>query len=993
MTQFVNKTFKFLSLIALNFFIAQTISAADVLPDKNYTQTLNGNWSFKYVPKLDAETEANFYQSNFDAAAWKLISVPSNWEMQGFAEPFYALELKDGLGLYRRQFSVPKNWNNRKLFLRFEGVAYGFEAWINGKKIGASSASAYNPHTFDVTGAISANGENTLAVKVTTKPLGFEFDVNDDWALSGIFRDVTLFSVPENYIEDLTTNTKLASDGTAELSVAVKLNQASGKLSGKLIAPNGKIVKTFELNKQDNNQFETTVRVENPQFWTAETPALYRLQILLSEEKKSSQTIEERIGLREVSIADGVLKLNGRPIKLRGVNHHDIEPETGRAVTEAGMRKDLELMKRANINYIRTSHYPPNKRFIELCDEFGFYVMDEVSIGKGEEHLNKPEYRENILGRIAPTIMRDKNRASVIIWSIGNENPVTEVELEGGRIAKKLDSSRPICYPKVGSYFAENYQKIPEFVDIYAPHYPTNAMLSDYVQKLKRPTIFTEYAHALGLATDRIQEQWELMQKTPQFAGGSIWHFHDQGILRTSKEPVDRKKSTVNVWLDETRYFDMNGNDGTDGIVYADRTPQTDFWLTRKVYAPVQILEKTATVKNGAQKINLTIENRFDFRSLKGVKLAWTLQSNGAKLQENTIPLKASAHERENLQIPVNIPANAKTDVLALEIRILDETGMQINERTMRLDFTEAKRNLQLNDLPNAGKSSVSDNGFEVEIKNPNWTMLVSRATGVLTVRDKNGKKLIEGIYPHSARKFTMAESRTARSAGTWTNSIMTGVEKLEIKTVLKDSNITLSVAGRYPRPTDAEQSFVGGYTAEITPNGAIEINYDYAPTNAKGKFTEAGLSVVLPAETTEFRWIGQGMFAGYPGKDKLNEFGIFHLNRDDLNFQGNRRETEIALLTDAEGAGAAFSADSADVAIERYGEQILFSHNAVISSPGNKGTQPEIFIDAEKLLRVSGKFTLRLIDKTWTPTLLKWFGNPNAKSKVFRPFYHSYDQ
>lgn len=992
MMHFVNKNFKFLSAIALIFFIAQTVLAADVVPDKRFTQMLNGKWSFKYIPQLDAGTDANFYESNFNVSTWKPIAVPSNWELQGFAEPFYALELKDGLGLYRRTFSIPKNWQNRKLFLRFDGVAYGFEAWINGKKIGASSASAYNPHTFDVTDAISPNGENLLAVKVTTKPLGFEFDVNDDWALSGIFRDVTLVSVPQNYIEDLTTNTKLA-NGAADLSVVVKVNQTSGKISGKLIAPNGKIVKTFQLNQQDNNQFESIVRVENPQLWTAETPALYQLEIELSNGKISSQKIEERIGLREVSIADGVLKLNGKPIKLRGVNHHDIEPETGRTVTEAGMRGDLELMKRANINYVRTSHYPPNKRFIELCDELGFYVMDEVSIGKGEEHLNKPEYRENILGRIAPTIKRDKNRASVIIWSIGNENPVTEVELEGGRIAKKLDPSRPICYPKIGSYFAANYQKLPEFVDIYAPHYPTNAMLEDYIKNLKRPTIFTEYAHALGLATDRIQDQWELMQKTPQFAGGSIWHFHDQGILRKSKEPVDRKKSTVNVWLDETRYFDMNGNDGTDGIVYADRTPQTDFWLTRKVYAPVQILEKQLEVKSGAQEINLTVENRFDFQSLKKIKLAWALKGNDKNLQQGTIQLNAIAHEREIVKIPLNIPNNSATDIFALEVRAIDESGMQINERTISLDLPEANRNAWLNDLPNTVKPSVSDNGFEIQIKNPNWTMFVSRATGALTVRDKNGKSLIEGIYPHSARKFTMAESRTARSAGTWTDSMLTALEKPEIKIAQKDSNVLLTVSGRYPRPGAAEQSFDGGYTAEIKPNGAIEISYDYAPTNAKGKFTEAGLSIVLPSEMTEFRWVGQGPYASYPGKDKLNEFGIFHLNRDDLNFQGNRRETELALVSDAEGTGATLVSDSSDIAVERYGDQMLLSHNAVISSPGNKGTQPEIFIDAEKTSRISGKFSLVLIDKNWTPTLLKWFGKPNAKTNVFRPFYHSYDQ
>lgn len=248
-----------------------------------------------------------------------------------------------------------------------------------------------------------------------------------------------------------------------------------------------------------------------------------------------------------------VLLLNGRPLKLRGVNQHDLDPLHGRAITEAQMRTDLALMKKANVNFIRTSHYPPHVRLLELADELGFYVMDEVSIGHGEKNLEKPEYRANILARVAPTIARDRNHPSVLIWSIGNENPVTEVELEAGRLAKQLDPSRPITYPKIGSYFAANQQKIPDWVDIHAPHYPANARLTDYARTLTRPAIITEYAHALGLATDRLQEQWETIQHSPVLAGGAVWHFMDQGILSTSRTPVDLSKPTQYAWLDRTR--------------------------------------------------------------------------------------------------------------------------------------------------------------------------------------------------------------------------------------------------------------------------------------------------------------------------------------------------------------------------------------------------------------------------------------------------------
>jgi beta-galactosidase len=954
---------------------------------------------------------------DFDTASWKSIRVPGNWELQGFAEPKYALELEDGLGLYRRGFSVPPSWNGNRIFLRFDGVAYGFNAWVNGKPIGASSASAYNPHTFDVTGAIRPEKDNTLAVKVTTKPLGWAFDVNDDWALSGIFRDVTLFAVPETHVKDVTTRTKLAKGGSADLSIRVDLSRSDGEVKGKLIAPDGKTVSEFELEPTDLSH-HAVVHVADARLWTAETPALYQLHLTLFSKGKALQSINERVGLREVSIEDGVLKLNGRPIKLRGVNHHDLEPETGRAVTEAGMRRDLELMKKANINFVRTAHYPPHPRFIELCDEMGFYVMDEVSIGKGEEHLNHPEYRQNILARVEPTVTRDKNRPSVIIWSIGNENPLTDAELEACRIAKKLDPSRPVCLPKIGSYFADNFSRIPEDVDIFAPHYPSNGTLRRFARDLKRPVILTEYAHALGLATDRVQDQWNIIQEVPVFAGGSIWHFHDQGLLRKADKSVSRTNDTDSVWLDGNRFYDTHGNDGCDGIVYSDRTPQTDFWQTRKVYAPVRIVETRATVKPGASEVILTAENRHDFRALTGMKLEWSLLRNGGIVQQGEEPLHATAREKETVRVSLNVPADAEADVLALELRCVDESGTQITERSVHLEIDGAKRNAWLANSKDVGKPKITETETEVKIEHPRWSLTVSRPGGALSIRDHSGRVLVEGIYPHPGRKLTMTEGRSAGKSDTWRYSTLQEIINSEIKVTSEGETLSLSVSGTYPRPKPRKEKevkrseepldqldtpvehqhvegegFVGGYQAEIASSGNITIRYEYSPVNAKGRFAEAGLSVLLPSGTSEFRWIGQGPYPGYPGKDQLNEFGIFHLNREDLNYQGNRRGTEVAVATDPNGRGIALVTNAADVAIERNGDKTLLSHNAVISGLGNKGSTPETFIKAEKTPRIAGSFTLVPLDGDWPAALKRWFGKPTPAKNVFKPFYHSYDQ
>ena len=1013
-------------LLLATSLLVNNAMAADVYPASGaaFTRSLNGDWSFKYLPGLEPGADGGFTSPQFDVSAWATIPVPANWELKGFAEPAYGDDLKDGLGLYRRSFRVPPAWQGRRTFLRFEGVAFGYQVWVNGRLAGESSASAFNRHTFDVTGHLlpGRGADNLLAVRVTTKPHGVEFDLNDDWSLSGIYRDVTLFSVPALHLQDYSTRTRLV-DGAAELAVDAVLSQAEGEVRARLVAPDGRTVADLPLARSAEMRRSAVLRVPAPKLWSAETPSLYRLRLTISANGKTLQTVEEKIGLREVSIASGVLQLNGRPVKLRGVNHHDLEPKTGRTVTQAQMRQDLQLMKQANINYLRTSHYPPHPRLLELCDEIGMYVMDEVSIGHGEKNLDKPDYRANILARVRPTIMRDKNRPSVLIWSIGNENPINDAELEAGRLAKQLDPTRPITIPKIGSYFARNFERIPDYVDIHAPHYPSNATLKGYTETLKRPAILTEYAHALGLATDRIQAQWDLIQSSTHFAGGSIWHFHDQGILRTSAKPVDPGQPTQTAWVDRYRHYDTNGLDGADGLTYADRTPQVDYWQVRKVYAPVQFVQRTAAVKPGRQSIEVTAENRHDFRSLAGIKIHWALQRNGKPVQQGILAPNAPARTQQTLSVPVTIPADAGNDVLALELRAIDEQGLQINERTIRLEQDGGARSVWMARLQEQGAPVVSESQNEFKVALPRWDLTVQRASGALAIRDKAGRLLVAGIHPHSGRKPTMAEALRSTTSPLWLSSVLTTLQDSIVSVEQRDGTVRVAVSGHYrlqdeqavraaalqiakkaalqddlmpdaakaAQPGNGKGGLKGGYVLDIGANGAIAVSYDFAPFDAVGRLSEAGLSVVAPEGAGELRWIGQGPYAGYPGKDRLNEFGLFHLNRDDLHFQGNRRETDLAMLTTASGSGFALAADKADMAAERSGAQTLLSHNALIGSLGNKGTSPEVLID--QVPRIAGAFTLVPLARAWPAPLTRWFGQPAAAKSVFKPFVHSYDQ
>ncbi|RZA32448.1 MAG: hypothetical protein EOP92_25975, partial [Lysobacteraceae bacterium] len=702
---------------------------------------------------------------------------------------------------------------------------------------------------------------------------------------------------------------------------------------------------------------------------------------------KVVQQVQERVGLRQVSIDKGVLLLNGRPIKLRGVNHHDLDPEGGRAIPEARLRSDLALMKKGNVNYVRTSHYPPTRRLLELCDELGFYVMDEVSIGHGEANLEKPDYRAGIMARVEATIARDRNHASVLIWSIGNENPITQAELDAAQLAKRLDPTRPVTIPKVGSYFAANHERLPAFVDIHAPHYPVNATLAAYATKLDRPTILTEYAHALGLATDRIQDQWDILQAHPVFAGGSIWHFMDQAILRTSATPVDRSKPTQLVWLDAHRYLDTHGLDGADGLTYGDRTPQTDFWQMRKVYAPVQIKPAELRLGQGRQRLAVELENRHDFRSLRGMRLHWALELNGRQLQQGELPLGAAARARETVAVELTPPPVEHGDVLVLALRCVDEDGLQINERAVRLRHDVP----HIGQVAAAGVPELTQNEEEVRVRTAAWTLSLARRTGQLSVRDASGQLLVAGIHPHTGRTLSMAEELSLSKRPLWRSVYLPLLAAPAIEAAKNGDAIELRVAGRFHAAQAPQEAVTGSYTLRIGADGTLGVSYDFTVAEL-AQLSEAGISVVAPPALTDFRWIGQGPYAGYPGKDRLNEFGLHHLGRADLRFQGNRRGTEFAMLTAGAGQGFALALAPGDVAVERQEENTVISHNALIGGLGNKGTLPETTVTVQPGQRISGSFRLMPLAPAWPAQVARWSGSA-PPTPLLAPFYHSYDQ
>ena len=597
---------RFVNVIAFMLLMAgikaQVRDAFDgVLPvtDPQMKRSLNGEWQLKVVEGISDDQTLPMADET-----WGCIPVPGCWEAYGFCKPSYdkALPLT---GYYRTTFAVPDSWKGLRVVIRFDGVLYGYDLWVNGKAVG-SWHSGYNTAMFDITDYLNRKSERQeLAMRVISQFRGSDFDYNDDWAPNGIFRDVTLMAVPKTHLNDLTITTM----NTGEVNVKAGIANSNKKTEVK-----------YEI-LDANRQIVGTTKVEHPHLWTAETPYLYTLRTTLCQKEKALQVFEHKFGFRELTIDGNILKLNGQPIKLRGVTTHSTDPVTVKVIDEASILRDMKLMKEASVNYIRTSHYPREPRFYELADSLGFYIIDEVPFGYGDKNLSDSTFYPVLQQKAQATIRRDKNHPSVLIWSLGNENPLTDICIRlGDYVKRELDSSRPICYPQVGSYFRKFNYDFPKVADIYAPHYPSTAQIGDFYQRADRPVIFTEYCHTLGISLEDHDRQWEIIERTPGIAGGSVWEWVDQGM--PFRKPLQSRYGyEERVFTSKEGGFEMCGNKGTDGLLYADRTPLPNYYELQHNYARAFVERVDGDMLN--------IVNRYDFLNLKdNITFHWTLTND-----------------------------------------------------------------------------------------------------------------------------------------------------------------------------------------------------------------------------------------------------------------------------------------------------------------------------------------------------------------------------
>jgi len=639
-----------------------TESALNSRPETSlFYMSLNGTWKFHWTA-APADRPQNFQATDFDDSAWKDIRVPGNWELQGFGVPIYTdtdypfppdpprvPRDHNPVGSYRRTFELPPGWQERRLFLHFGGVRSAMTVWINGEYVGYSQGSK-TPAEFDITSYVRKDAPNTLAVEVCRFSDGSYLEDQDYWKISGIERDVYLVSTPHVRIRDYFARADLDSDfRNGILSVDVDLidHAAAGSgthslelelLDSRAAPVLQRVIHSFNFDEKGRAAVRFLQNLHSPKPWTAETPDLYSLILTLRDaEGISTETVGCRIGFRTVEVEDGLLKVNGRPVHLKGVNRHEHDPITGRYVTEESMLRDIQLMKRFNINAVRTSHYPNTPRWYELCDEQGLYVVDEANIeshGMGYDPDvtlgNDPGWEAAHLDRIVRMVERDKNHPSVIIWSLGNEAG-DGVNFEAiYNWIKQRDPSRPVQYEQAD---------LRPHTDVFCPMYARIHILSDYAsQKRERPLILCEYAHAMGNSVGNLQDYWDVIWAHDQLQGGFIWDWVDQAILAETPEGRPYWAYGGDFGPEGTP---SSGNFCINGLVSADRTPHPHIWEVKKVYQPVKV--EPVDLVQGL----IRIENRYDFRDLSHLIAEWSVRSDAAvvasgRLSALSVPARGS---------------------------------------------------------------------------------------------------------------------------------------------------------------------------------------------------------------------------------------------------------------------------------------------------------------------------------------------------------------
>ena len=960
--------------------------------DSSWQMSLNGNWKFHWAPKPD-ERPVDFYKPEYDVSGWAEIDVPSNWQMRGYGTPIYSNQNytmvpdwprvmtppRDGrektyttpatepnaVGSYRRDFDLPQAWNGQRVFIRFDGVDSFFYLFINGQKVGFSKDSR-TAAVFDITPYVRP-GKNTVAAEVYRYSDGSYLECQDMWRLSGIFRDVSLYTTPHVLVRDFFVHTDFATreDGSRDyrnstLRVEVDVDNRTEEelpfeLEAELLGADGKRVATLSavrgrVKPGQGALKELTAQVQNPALWSAEKPNLYRLLIYLKDANgRVSETISRKIGFREVVLENGRFLVNGMPVKLKGVNRHESQHANGHTVTEEECRTELLLMKRGNINHIRNSHYPQPGFFYDMCDELGIYVCDEANIEShgyhyGERSLSHPPvWKAQHVWRNKNMVEQSKNNPCVVIWSYGNEaGPGANFEAVRDWI-KSRDTSR-----------VTQYERNNDLADLRSNQYPSVNWVREIAKRrLTKPWYISEYAHILCNSMGNLQDYWQAIDSSDSFIGGGIWEWIHQSYDQEVTLPDGRKVVRQSYGGDHGEH----PNDGIfciKGVIYSDRTPSPIYDEIRKVQQNADVTLEG--VSEDGRELYVRVHNKHLFTDMAEYEGRWEISEEGSEtLTKGSFELSAAPLKDGVLTIPTEVPGGYKTDrsyYLSVSFHLKQNTpwadaGYAVITEQMRLPdsithFSGKSRILQL-----SGNQSleVRNQNSQVLIIGQNFSLCVDKVTGGLKNYIVNGQQIIgdKATLHLNAFRAPLANDKWAMNQwlqNGFRNMVHTAspmvVDTLENGAV----RISCDIVSRGVRKesldsrryddakftpddngsiTERDFSFSTQMVYTVLPNGYVSVQAGILPKADKVEqivLPRLGFTLNLPERFNQVRWYGRGPGENYPDRKSGSHVGIFSRSVADMVEKyplpmemGNRMDTHWVAVTDESGVGLMVSA------------------------------------------------------------------------------------
>ncbi|MEO6949530.1 MAG: glycoside hydrolase family 2 TIM barrel-domain containing protein [Ginsengibacter sp.] len=915
------------------------LALKNIRQNSKYFQDLNGNWKFKWVDK-PANRPFYFWKKDYDDSHWVNFKVPASWELNGYGIPIYTNIRYDfdylikpnpphvphqynPVGSYRREITVDKDWDGKDIYIQFGGVRSCLYIWVNGQWVGYSEDSKL-PAEFNITNYLKAGEKNLIAFQVYRWSDGTYMEDQDMWRLAGVDRDVYMYARNPVHIRDveiipdLTNNYK---NGQLNISLDFINNNESAlknhKVSFELLDSSGKSVGKTTVALNDSNQFKNVViKLNNPQKWTAETPYLYTILTTLSDQNgKTIEVIPQKTGFRKVEIINNALCVNGKAILIKGVNRHEMDPISGQVISKERMEQDIKIMKENNINAVRTSHYPNDPYWYELCDKYGLYVVDEANLethgmGYGENSLSKkPDWFLQHFQRNVRMVERDKNYPSILSWSMGNEAGMGINFEKIYQWIKHRDPSRPVQYEQASA---------TPFSDFYCPMYDSPDEMVRHVlhdsSSNQKPFIQVEYAHAMGNTNGNFKDYWDTIRKYyPKMQGGYIWDFVDQGFQKIT----DRGDT---IWAYGGDYgIDMpsDENFNNNGLVAPDRKLNPQMLEINKIYQNIL----TSPVDMMAGKIKVFNENFFT--SLNNVYLDWELIGDGKTIQKGKYEkLNVAPQGTAIIDLKYKIAEAAYKEVfLNLYYRNKKQEGLLPADwqiaRDQLLVFSNPNEKINLSKSDNL-RVNITDSA--IKVSNNSVQFSFNRLDGLLHEYVVNGNNFIKEGF---TLKPNFWRPPTDNDFGADLQKKLINWKRATHNCVLLDYDIDdsnpkiIQLKMHYSLP-DVYAKLNISY--ELNGAGEIKVTESMLADNTQKvpMMFKFGMQMMLPKKYDQMEWYGRGPTENYWDRKDAAFVGLYKMSVGDQFFPyirpqetGNKTDVRWVKLTDKKGTGLWLGGDT----------------------------------------------------------------------------------